>query len=208
MIGREGGGGNLYVDLWQKTDQKLVALCCKGHGPAWESLVHRYKRLVYHFPHQANLKPEDCDEIFQETFLALHRSLDKLADTPDLSGWISTVAQRTTWKWVNLNRRHPEEQLPEAYDCADPDEIPAEYAERKLQQAKIRLALKRLPQTCRKLLHLLFYVYDSADYDHVAIEAGISRGSVGPMRKRCLAKFKEKLATLGIHQKNVSKWLK
>ena len=196
----------LLTKLLERTDRQLVELCIKGHSAAWQVLVNRYKRLVYHFPNAAGLHREDCDEIFQETFLAFHRNLEKLLQVDELGHWVATVAQRITWKTLHRNRRRREDELPEAYEVEDPSQLPLQEVEVRLQQSKVRYALKLLNRRCQKLLGLLFYKYESSDYDRIAEEAGIARGSIGPIRQRCLAKFKEKLAGLGINQKNVSRW--
>lgn len=196
----------LFKQLWDLTDQKLVALCQKGRPQAWEAFVKRYKNLVYHFPNSAGLPSEDCDEVFQETFLALYRGLDKLSEVQEMSHWIATIAQRNTWKLIHRNRRRPEDDLPEGYEFESPDDIPSDDLEVKVQQAKIRQALNMLNGRCRELLKLLFYKYDSSDYTEIAKELGIARGSIGPIRHRCLVKLKSKLESLGINEKSVSKW--
>ncbi|MDJ0840160.1 MAG: sigma-70 family RNA polymerase sigma factor [Acidobacteriota bacterium] len=198
----------LFQKLWQKSDQQLVQLCLKGHEPAWECIVTRYQRLVYHFPHDARLSPEDCDEVFQETFLSLYRGMEKLPEVEALDQWIATIAKRITWKTVQRGRRLPDEKLTETYDVEDPDQIPEEFVETKVQQARIRRAVGTLNERCRKLLYLLFYEYDSSDYEQVAGEVGIARGSIGPIRHRCLLKLKKILEQMGIDQKSVSRWLR
>ena len=198
----------MFRNLGKSTDQKLVELCRKGQSPAWDILVDRYKRLVYHFPVDAGLSREDCEEVFQETFLAAYQAMDKLSDVQHLGRWLAVVAQRTTWKWINNNRKRPESAFGENQDPSSDEEKPDTELEIKIQQDLIRKALAHLNQRCRKLLHLLFYQFESKDYDKVAKEAGIARGSIGPIRQRCLVKFKDRLSRLGIDEKNVSRWLK
>ncbi len=197
----------LFKDLRKQTDQKLIDLCIKGHSPAWDCLVHRYKNLVYHFPNDAGLTSEDADEVFQDTFMSLYKSLERLPQVEVLDQWIATIAKRTTWKMVNRRRRSPEEEINPTYDVEDPDDIPERQMEIKRQQHQIRMGLSQLNDKCKNLIILLFYKYDSTDYDKVAAELGIARGSIGPIRSRCLVKFKKILAGMGITEKSVSRWL-
>lgn len=198
----------LFTKLWKQTDQKLIELCLKGHAPAWECLVKRYKNLVYHFPTDSGLTSEDADEVFQETFLALYKNLEKLPEVEVLDQWIATIAKRTTWKVVNRQRRRYEDDFPESYDVEDPGMVPEQVVSEKVEQARIRRAMGQLNEKCRKLLTLLFYKYESADYDRVAADMDIARGSIGPFRHRCLVKFRSILEEMGITKKSVSKWLK
>lgn len=191
-----------------RTDHELVRLCLDGQEAAWESLVRRYQRLVYHFPNDARLEPEDCDEVFQETFMATYRGLAKLLEVDAVDQWIATVAKRTTWKVVQRNRKHPGESMIEPYDVEDPELIAEELVARKVAQSRIRQAFTKLDERCRVLLHLLFYEYDSSDYDLIAKKAGMARGSIGPIRQRCLLKLKKALEGLGIDEKVVSEWVR
>lgn len=188
-----------------ETDEYLVKQCQQGNERAWASLVHRYKRLIYHFPSQARLSSEDCDEVFQDTLMAFYRQLDRIEKTTDLSHWLAKVAQRSTWKVVNRNLKYLE--LSEHYDVPDPDQIPAEDLQTKVLQFKIRSAMKALNQKCYELLNALFYKADESEYKSIADKLGIAVGSIGPTRNRCLAKFKKILAKWGIDEKNVSSWL-
>ena len=200
-------GGILFGKLKDKTDKRLIELCIKGDAPAWECLVRRYQKLIYHFPNDARLPREDCDEVLQETLLATFRSLEKLREVEALDQWLATVAKRTTWKIVLRRRKHPMESVSEGYDVEDPDDIPEKVVQLKVQQARVRASMKQLPEQCRKLLTMLFYKYDSADYTRIAEELGIARGSIGPIRHRCLARFKKILERHGINEKTVSEWL-
>lgn len=193
--------------LWKQTDKKLVQLCLDGHSPAWECLVERYKKLVYHFPASAKLAPEDRDEVFQETFLGMYKSLDKLMEVNNLDQWIGTVAKRHTWKVLHRRRRFYDESFPTEYDVEDPAQIPEDVTMLKLEQARVRRALGALNEKCKKLLTLLFYHYESADYAEVAKDMEMARGSIGPLRQRCLGRFREVLEDLGITKESVSKWL-
>lgn len=196
----------MFSSVPRFSDQKLIKLCQKGQSPAWDILVERYQRLVYHFPYDAGLPQEDCEEVLQETFLAAYQSLDKLSEVKHLGRWLSVVAQRTTWKLIQNRNRRNEKSVT---DTSEPttDKKPSEDLEIKIQQDLIRKGLAKLNQRCQKLLHLLFYRYESKDYDRIATEIGIARGSIGPIRQRCLAKFKSHLGRLGINEKNVSRWL-
>lgn len=195
-------------NLWKNTDIKLIELCLKGHQPAWECLVQRYKKLVYHFPASARLNQEDRDDVFQETFMAVYKSLEKLKKVEALDVWIATVAKRHTWKTLQRRRRIYEDSFPDEYDVLDPKQIPEAGYNQRLAQAQVRRALQMLSDKCKNLLTLLFYHYESAEYTQVAKDLDMARGSVGPLRQRCLGKFREKLEDLGISKESVSELLK
>ncbi|MCB1042415.1 MAG: sigma-70 family RNA polymerase sigma factor [Acidobacteria bacterium] len=188
-------------------DQFLVERCLAGDDRAWATLIERYKRLVYHFPVQAKLEPDDCDEVFQETFLALYKQLANLTRLDDLSFWLSRVAQRITWRTVKAKSTLMEGHL-EAFESQSESDIQEKELIRQVQEFKIRNAILQMNHTCRVLLVRLFYESDDTDYQGLADQLGIAMGSVGPTRSRCLVKLKKILARMGIDEKNVSSWLK
>ena len=194
--------------LWKETDKRLIDLCIKGHAPAWDALVARYKNLVYHFGASARLAQEDREEVFQETFLGIYRSLEKLPEVENLDQWIGTVAKRHTWKILHRRRRFYDESFPTEYDVEDPSLIPEEVTALKLEQARVRRALGMLNEKCKKLLTLLFYHHESAEYDQVADAMNMARGSIGPLRQRCLGKFRDVLEDFGITKESVSERLR
>ena len=172
---------------------------------AWYCLIQRYKRLIYHFPLKSNLPGHDCDEVFQETLMALHQNLESIRRSDNISYWISRVSQRITWKW--LNREKERAEISEPLHLEDPAPHAEDQLELALQQFKIRRALSMLDEKCRALLTMLFYEADESDYKKITRELGIAMGSVGPTRNRCLNKFKKILKKFGLDENNVSNWL-
>ncbi|MGW7417664.1 sigma-70 family RNA polymerase sigma factor [Streptomyces sp. NPDC054863] len=77
---------------------------------------------------------------------------------------------------------------PAAYDSGPEPEVLA--AERR---RALRAAVRRLPARCRPLLALLLSPADPT-YREIAGELGMSQGSLGPMRSRCLGCLRRMLA--------------
>jgi RNA polymerase sigma factor (sigma-70 family) len=64
----------------EKSDPELIQACLDGDGEAWETLVNRYKRLVYSIPFKYGLPREDAMEIFQAVWLDCFQELRLLRD--------------------------------------------------------------------------------------------------------------------------------
>jgi DNA-directed RNA polymerase specialized sigma24 family protein len=91
----------------------------------------------------------------------------------------------------STTRADDETDEPSEWDVADDSPI-AEEALSDLQQLnQLRVAFDRLDERCRRLLMLLFRDEDEklAD-DEVARRRGMSVGSIGPTRSRCLDKLR------------------
>jgi len=179
-------------------------MCLEGDSVAWETLVNRYRKLIYHFPSQERINSDLADEVFQETCLALYKQLPKINQTEDLSFWIANVAQRITWKTINASRKSQGEAISEIYDIESPDKIPEENLITKLNQHHIRRALLSMKEKCKNLLFMLFFSDDESDYKKIANTLGIPIGSIGPTRNRCLDKLRKILISNGLNIGEIS----
>ena len=113
--------------------------------------------------------------------------LDHLREAAALPGWLATTTRRECGRVINAaDARRAGERVLIAESIPDTETATVEQellvAE---QQAVLRDALARLPSGCQRLLVLL-----SADppvpYAEISARLGISVGSIGPNRRRCL----------------------
>ncbi len=72
-----------------------------------------------------------------------------------------------------------------------------ESIERTEQRFQVERGLEQLDDRCRRLLTMLFFSDPAPSYDDIAEQLGMSAGSVGPTRARCLAKLKRILRGMG-----------
>jgi RNA polymerase sigma factor (sigma-70 family) len=179
-------------------DASLVARCLKGDASGWSALVQRYQRLVYTVVRRIGLDEHGAADVFQTVFSRLIQHLPRIADPQRLHAWIVTTAKREALLQRKLGQRtvsttRADDSVDDGAEWDLIDESPiAEDALGALQQANhVRNGLDRLDVRCRELLMLLFREDDDkVAYDEVARRMGISVGSIGPTRARCLEKLK------------------
>lgn len=177
-------------------DADLVQLCVEGDERAWKEVVRRYRRLVYAIPLRAGLRPEDVEEVFHETFARLAEKIGAIRDRSRLSAWLVTTARRLT---IDAIRRRPRARSTESEEdlerIPDPEPLPPEALEEIETRHRVRQAVLRLGNPCRRLLTLLFYRSPDQppSYEAVAEHLGIPIGSIGPTRGRCLARLRAEL---------------
>ncbi|MCX5691767.1 MAG: sigma-70 family RNA polymerase sigma factor [Planctomycetota bacterium] len=112
------------------TDRELVAQCVRGDSHAWGELVGRFGPLIYSIAARCGLPPDGRDDVYQATFLSLHRSLNSLRDGQALAKWIITTASREAW---NLSRQHKQHEPTAAESAAA---IPDDQAIDALERAR------------------------------------------------------------------------
>jgi RNA polymerase sigma factor (sigma-70 family) len=184
----------------QLSDEELVQACRAGEKHAWDTLVGRYERLVYTIPIRYGLVRDEADEVFQNTWLALVRHIDRLEQPDRLGAWLVTTARRECWE----RRRGPEfltsatsqsEEL--LTNLVSRERPPDEVVDRYRRHRKVHDALAQLDVRCQKLLELLYFDADSPSYGDISEKMGMPVGSIGPIRARCLKKLSRLLEDLG-----------
>ena len=184
----------------ETADDALVRACQRGDAAAWETLVHRYQRLIYAIPRRAGLDDDQCADVFQRTFATLVEHLDRLDQPERVRAWLVTTARREAQRTRQKSSRtqplidaSPDAEDATPADLRDPSPLPDEIATELEDQHLVRTALTKLDDRCRQLLTLLFYQPEPLPYDQVAATVGVPLGSIGPTRARCLQKLGRQL---------------
>lgn len=169
----------------------LVRRARLGDERAWSKLVEEFQRLVYSIPKRAGLSDADCDDIFQATFLALYRNLDRIEDAATLPRWLSVTASREMYRVIRTNSAVSSTETLE--DVLAVEEAKAEDLAIESEQAeRLHSALGKLGGRCETLLKLLYF--DEAAYQEIADRLKIAIGAIGPTRARCLDKLRRLFA--------------
>lgn len=189
------------ADHLHQDDATLVSRCLSGDALAWTALVKRYERLVYAIVLRMDLDEHVAADVFQTVFSRLVQHLPRIADPGRLQAWIVTTAKRESLLQLRRGRRtvsmtraeEREEDSPE-WDIEDTAPLADEALGALQQQNQVRNALEKLDPRCRQLMLLLFCDEDEKlPYESVARELGMSVGSIGPTRSRCLEKLRRLL---------------
>ena len=180
------------------SDAQLVRACRQREPQAWDELIARYERLVYTVPLRYGLSASEAEDVFQTTWVALLEKLSTLTEPERVSAWLVTTARRATWdrrrgaEHERTESYNPSE-LPEGLSQTTPEEIVAEFQ----QQQRAQKALAELDERCRRLLYFLYQDRTNPTYAEIAEHMGVTSGSIGPTRARCLEKLRNLLEEEG-----------
>jgi RNA polymerase sigma factor (sigma-70 family) len=169
----------------------LVTRATDGDQQAWDALVERYAPLAWSVCRRYRLGRADAEDVTQTVWLRLVDQLGRLRDPDALPGWLATTTRRGCIQVLDASRRTAAlGLLLAAEDISDQQAATAEQqllaAER---PAALREAFTGLPPHCQRLLALL--IQDPpVSYIEISARLGISVGSIGPIRSRCLAKLR------------------
>lgn len=176
-------------------DATLLASCLAGDEHAWTELVNKYTRLVYSIAFKAGLDAEEAAEVAQNVFVIVLRRLEQLQHADRFSAWLITTTHRESWRHKKSLR---DQQMDPEYDVVDDDAEPEADVMAWEQASLVQQALARLGDQCRRLLEFLFIADPRPSYAEIAESLGISVGSIGPIRSRCLKRMREQLAVVGV----------
>jgi RNA polymerase sigma factor (sigma-70 family) len=90
------------------SDAALIERCLRKDNSAWEQIVARFRRKVFHIAYKFTGKYDDAEDLTQEIFLKVFRSLEKFHRDADFSTWLSSVARNYCIDHYRASKRERE----------------------------------------------------------------------------------------------------
>jgi RNA polymerase sigma factor (sigma-70 family) len=169
----------------------LVIRARNGDKQAWDALVDRYAPLIWSICRKHRLDDADTDDVAQSVWLRLVDQLDKIRDPAALPGWLATTTRRECGRILRTARGpHPAGYPPDTQGIPDQQGVTAEEELLAAEaHAALREAVSHLPPRDRQLIAALTQD-PPLRYAEISAKLGIPVGSIGPVRRRCLAKIR------------------
>jgi RNA polymerase sigma-70 factor (ECF subfamily) len=84
-------------------DTDLISRAAAGDGAAFQALVERHRSMVYRVAYQFAGNHHDAEDIAQEVFIKVYRSLDRFRQEAQLSSWMYRIVMNAC---IDHRRRH------------------------------------------------------------------------------------------------------
>jgi len=84
-------------------DAELAAAAAGGDRAAFQTLVERHRSLVYRVAYQFSGRHHDADDIAQEVFIKVYRSLGRFRQDAQFTSWLYRIAMNAC---IDHRRRH------------------------------------------------------------------------------------------------------
>jgi RNA polymerase sigma-70 factor, ECF subfamily len=171
-------------------DGALVRQCLAGETDAFDLLVERHRRQVYHVCYRFVNNHEDASDLTQDAFLRAYRALHTFKGNSAFSTWLYRVAVN-----VCLNRVSEKRAATEPIDQRELEDVRGELPDcgvlRQEQAAAVRAAIARLPRKQRATM--ILRMYHELPHEQIAAILGSSVGAVKANFFHALANLKKLL---------------
>jgi RNA polymerase sigma-70 factor (ECF subfamily) len=77
----------------------------KTRNLAFQTLVNKYKERLYWHIRKIVMDHDDADDILQNTFIKVWRSIDKFREESSLYTWLYRIATNESLTFINSNKR-------------------------------------------------------------------------------------------------------
>jgi RNA polymerase sigma-70 factor (ECF subfamily) len=199
-----------------ETEAQTIARCRQGDDRAWDALFDLHYGAAARFVFQLSpaFSREDVEEICQETFLAVIKNIASFQGGSRLQTWIFRIAANKARDYrerrqaakrgggqtvVSLQDENAGNSLP--LQVPSPLPAPDALLQRAECAAQLGLALERLPEPCREIIHLRYFA--DLSYDEMAHELKLNPKTVSSRLSKCLDRL-EKIALEVFGGKNMT----
>lgn len=159
--------------------EAVLARARKGDPEALEQVFRAYEGPVYAIARRICRTAEDAEDVLQETFFEVCRSLHQFRGQGSLWSWIRTIASSKALMRLRRNRYRDTDELQ--------DELHPGRREDGLLRMDLEAALERLPETSRAVV----WLHDVEGYTHE--EIGDMMGKTVSFSKSQLARAHARL---------------
>lgn len=185
----------------QRNDQQIIADYLNGDEEAITLLIDRYLKSIFNFTYRLVGKPEDAEDITQETFLKMWRNIKKYRQGENFKTWLFTIARNTAIDWLRKKKsvafsdfsahdgENDEDYNSFAESLIDPEPLPDEIFVKAEEKAFLENSLSKLSLINRETL--LLYYNEHFTFDEIGKILGKSLNTVKSRHRRALMELRK-----------------
>jgi RNA polymerase sigma-70 factor (ECF subfamily) len=185
----------------------LIERCLSGDQAAWEDIVRLYRRKVFNIAYKFVGRHDEAEDLTQDVFLKLFRSLGTFDRRANFSTWLISVSRNLCIDHYRSARRERElvNHDVDVVTLGRPTGGDAPYAmlERRDRVAILRAALDKLTASLRSAIVLRDI--QELSYQEIAERLGVPEGTVKSRINRGRTELARQLARLRERQDAVTR---
>ena len=172
-------------------EKELVAKVINGDLRAFELLVKQYQKLVFHVVNRLIDNQEDAEDICQEVFILVHKTIGKFRFESKLSTWIARIAYVTAINYLRKYRKNKttDSQIDHFHFT---DENPQNLLSKKEESNYVNMLINQMPEQYKTVLTL--YHLNEFSYQEIEEITQMPEGTIKSYLFRARKLLKEKLS--------------
>ena len=167
--------GESSVDLTSLDDAALVRAFQGGNRDAFDVIVVRHRRQVYHLCRRFVRNHEDASDLAQDVFVRAFKGLQRFKGDASLTTWLYRIG-------VNVCLNRVAQKRPESAELGAASDVDARTPDaldellRGEQSVALQAAIERLPP--KQKATLMLRVYQECTHEEIATTLGSTVGAV------------------------------
>ena len=170
------------------TDERLIERYRAGDENAFATIVNRYRLELFHFLVRFTANRASAEDVFQETFLQVHQSVDSFRTDMRFKPWLFTIAANKARDHLRRSKRRAAAPLSAPMQTGSEDEQrsfldlmqsdlprPEDEAAQRETGDRVRQVVADLPDHLREILLLAYF--HQFPYKEIAEMLGIPLGT-------------------------------
>jgi RNA polymerase sigma-70 factor, ECF subfamily len=197
--GRPGGGAVGKGQTLVASDEILVSRCQGGEKKAFELLIQKYQRRIFHLIYRMTQNSDVVEPLAQEVFLKAYRSIASFQGNSQFYTWLYRIAVNTCLSYVKRHSLEDSHENPQDIDPANhhPDapsfqtENPEQLFIRKEFYNQLTKCLNQLPEELNTTIVMREFM--GLNYEEIADVLDIPLGTVRSRIYRARSHLKDLL---------------
>ena len=160
-------------------DKDLIAQIQGGNTNAFRFLVNQHRKLVWHMVLRMVRQQEDAEDICQEVFIRVYKSISKYRGDSKLSTWVGAIAYNTCLDHVRKKGKElvvHTDQLVELPATESSPHSPQEVLQRNEVKSIVHKLVEKLPLHYRTVI-TLFYL-EEFSLQEIGEITGMQEGTI------------------------------
>jgi RNA polymerase sigma-70 factor (ECF subfamily) len=158
---------------------------------AFHMLVKKYQERLYWHIRKIVMNHEDADDILQNTFIKVWKSIDKFREESSLYTWLYRIATNESLTFLNSNKRRSFMPINDVSEYFMKNLMSDPYFEGDNIQLKLQEAILKLPDKQRTVFNMKYF--DEMKYEDMSKILDTSVGALKASYHHAAKKIEEYL---------------
>ena len=176
-------------------DIEVISRVIRGDQQAYAELVHRYKDYVFTLALRFCKNREDAEEVSQDIFIKVYRSLADFKGTSKFSTWLYTITYNTSVTFLRKKKKMDVRSIDDDHTFLQLENQESSFSANQMEQKSrvnhVNQAIGKLSTDDAQIITLFYKMEQSLE--EIGVILGLEPNTVKVRLHRARQRLKEKL---------------